>query len=91
MGQQLFTSDSGETRAKEAQHQKAGEGNGWNSSDGHQVTTTFGHQFCEQRFFRFRATADQQLPAFTIGGEQQPAKPQIFGVPLQVDNDNPDF
>ena len=36
---------------------------------------------------RFRAAADQQQPAPVIGGEQQQpaAKPQIFGVPLQVE------
>jgi len=39
-----------------------------------------------QMDIRFRATADQQQPALVIGGEQQQpaAKPQIFGVPLQV-------
>merc|ERR1711936_756661 len=38
-----------------------------------------------QMDIRFRATADQQQPAHESGGEQQqPSKPQIFGVPLQV-------
>ena len=32
---QTFTSDSGETGAKKAQYKEAGEGYGWNSSDGH--------------------------------------------------------
>ena len=33
----IQTSDSGETRAKEAQHKEARKGNGWNSSNGHKV------------------------------------------------------
>ena len=44
--------------------------------------------FSSALLVRFRATADQQQPpALASGGEhQQPAKPQIFGVPLQVEN-----
>jgi len=37
-----------------------------------------------QMDIRFRATTDQQQPSSGVEQQQQPAKPQIFGVPLQV-------
>jgi len=37
-----------------------------------------------QMDIRFRATADQQQSSIGVEQQQQPAKPQIFGVPLQV-------
>ena len=37
-------------------------------------------------FARFRAAEDQQQAAIGVEQQQQPVKPQIFGVPLQVEH-----